>query len=95
MASDLRKLKSANAEGIRYLTNAYAELNTILSYPLADRSWLKANEATLDSKISDCLKALGYAKSALVTKELVNNCSRLLKNVSELKDMFKKIGEKQ
>ena len=95
MASDLRKLKSANAEGIRYLTNAYAGLNTILAYPLADRSWLKANKAALDSKINDCLKALGYAKSALVSKELVNNCSRLSKNVSVLKDMFKKIGEKQ
>ena len=95
MASDLRKLKSANAEGIRYLTNAYAGLNTILSYPLTDRSWLKANKAALDSKINDCLKALGYAKSALVSKELVNNCSRLSKNVSVLKDMFKKIGEKR
>jgi len=94
MAEDLRKLKSANAEGMRYLTNAYAGINTIFSYPLTDRSWLKANKTTLDSKIDDCLKDLGHAKSALVNKELVNNCSGLLKNVSVLKDMFKKIGEK-
>jgi len=95
MVSDLRKFKSPNAEGIRYLTNAYTGINTIFSYPITDRSWLKENKAALNRKINDCLKDLGHAKGALVTKELVNNCSILSKNVSNLKDMFEKIGEKQ
>ena len=94
MASNLKKLKSANAEGMRYLANAYAGLNAIFSYPITDRTWLKANKAKLDSKIGDCLKDLGHAKSALVNKELVNNCSRVLKNVLVLKDTFEKIGKK-
>ena len=41
MASDLKKLKSPNAEGIRYLTNAYAGLNTIFSYPITDSRGLR------------------------------------------------------
>ena len=92
--SELRRTKSANALGIGYLSNAYAVLNTIFSYPLTNRSWLKKNKAILDEKIDECLKDLASAKSALVTKELVNNCSRVLKTVSALKDMFKKMGNK-
>ena len=94
MVSDLKRLKSANADGMRYLTKAYAGLNEIFSYPVTDRAWLKANREALESKIGDCLKDLGHAKSALVNKELVNNCSRALKNVSAIRDTFEKVYEK-
>ena len=92
--SDLRRTKSPNSLGIGYLASAYSGLNTIFSYPLTDISWLKANRQTLDGKINDLIKDLDSAKSALVTKELISNCSVLSKNVSPLKNMLNKIGEK-
>ena len=94
MVPDLRKLKSANAEGINYMTNAYAGLNAIFSSPLTDRSWLKANKKALDRNLDDCLNDLKHAQGAVRNKELVNNCSSLSKNVSALKDILKKVGDK-
>ena len=92
LAADLKKLKSADADGISSLSRAYARLNTILSYPLIDIEWLAANKASLKEEINACLSDLNRAKSGLVNKALLNTCSGLLKNVSAIQKVTKRGG---
>jgi tetratricopeptide (TPR) repeat protein len=92
MASDLKRLKSPNADGIGRLARAYSRLDTILSYPLRDTAWMKANRATIEKEISACVDELGAAKSGLVDVALLNTCSKLLKNLSAIQAMVEKAG---
>jgi len=92
LAADLKRLKAVNAEGIRYLSSAYARLNTILSYPLQNAVWIEAHKASLENETNAYISDLDRAKSVLVNVALLNTCSGLLQDISALQKTIKEAG---
>lgn len=90
LAAKLKKLESADADGISRLSGAYAALDTLLSHPLEDMEWVTANKASLESELGACVSSLEAAKAGLKNAALLKICSGLLQNVSDLR---KAIGE--
>ena len=93
LAAKLKRLESVNADGISRLSGAYAGINTILSHPLRDTAWIRANKASLENEINACINDLDAAKSGLMNAGLINTCSGLLQNVSVLRKTIEEAGK--
>ncbi|MCX5679154.1 MAG: tetratricopeptide repeat protein [Candidatus Omnitrophica bacterium] len=92
IAASLIKSNKETAEGISYLSEAYAKLSRIFSYDLTDPEWLKANKESLSSEISACSNDINRAKSAITDTALADNCSGLLQSIALLQKLAEKAG---
>jgi len=92
IATNLKKLNKEIAEGIDYLSEAYAKLSNIFSYDIMDPEWIKANKESLSKEISACSKDVSAAKTAFTDTAFTDNCSGLLKNIALLEKLIEKAG---
>lgn len=92
IASNLKKLNKETAEGIGYLSEAYAKLSKIFSYDITDPEWVTANKESLSKEISASASDVKAAKSVFADTAFIDNCSGLLQNIALLEKLIEKAG---